>query len=289
MRIAQISDLHFVKATFNPLRLCSKRFIGVANWLIHRKNTLDKDLLTPLPQIFNDLKVDLILVGGDLTTTSLPSEFEMAHYFLSTIPQPKIFIPGNHDQYTAGAHRSKRFYRSFANPRKEISHPVEFFTLAEHRVEAHRLGNWGWCVALDTAPPTSFSTSNGLFSKALEAHLKEVLQLLEGERILMLNHFPFFQNDLPRHRLINGNALRAVVEKNPNIHLYLHGHTHRHSIADLQPSGLPLILDSGCPVQKNGTWNLIDLKDEGCVVQPWRFDETAWVGADSLSFAWRKS
>ncbi len=82
--------------------------------------------------------------------------------------------------------------------------------------------------------------------------------------------------------------MRAIIERYPNICLYLHGHTHRHTIADLQPNGLPIVLDSGCPIQKpHGTWNLIDLGEKECQVQCYRWSGFAWEGEERKSFPWR--
>lgn len=283
MRIVHISDLHFTRLSIHPLRLFSKRFVGLCNWIFLRKGEMDHAPLESLPQLWHSLGVEQILVAGDLTTTSLKSEFLAAREFFDQFEQPKLFIPGNHDHYTRGAYRQKRFYRFFTNP------PTEQFYLNVHGVEAHRIGSWGWCVVLDTAIPTCISCSHGLFSPQVEANLDALLKSLPpDEPILLMNHFPFFQNDSPAHRLVRGEQLRMLLEKYPNIRLYLHGHTHRHTIADLQSNRLPLILDSGCPVQKSqATWNLLDLSDQGCVVQAYQWKNTAWEPFRKESILWR--
>ncbi len=286
MKIVQISDVHFTRVDFNPLRLCLKRLAGTLNWLLFRKAECDHEPLSRLPELFQSLGIDLVLVGGDLTSTSLRSEFATARRYFNAISQPKIFIPGNHDQYTAGAYRQKRFYASFGNSRPGIEHRAEFFTLKEHGVEAHKIAPGWWCVALDNAPSTKISSSNGIFSETVERNLKEVLSLLPpNDSILLLNHFPFFQNSEPKHRLIHGERLRALVERTPRIRFYLHGHTHRHTIADLRPSGLPIILDSGCPIQTNhATWNLIDLQDSAAHVHAYHWDGADWKPFETHTF-----
>lgn len=286
MKIVQISDVHFTSVDFNPLNLCMKRLAGTFNWLLFRKNETDHAPLALLPDLFRSLNVDLVLVGGDLTSTSLRAEFKTARRYFDQMEQPKIFIPGNHDQYTPGAHREKRFYASFKNSRSAIEHRAEFFTLKEHGVEAHKISPEWWCVLLDNAPSTKITSSNGIFSETVEKHLEEVLQLLpEDASILLLNHFPFFQNGEPKHCLIGGERLRALVERHPRIRFYLHGHTHRHTIADLRPSGLPIILDSGCPVQKtNATWNLLDLTENDCSVHAYQWDGNEWKPFAKHSF-----
>lgn len=286
MKIVQISDVHFTRPNLNPFRLCPKRLIGTLNWLLFRKKESDHAPLAHLPALFQSLGVDLILVGGDLTSTSLPTEFATAKRFFDRIAQPKIFIPGNHDQYTSGAYREKRFYSFFKNLRPAVLHRAEFFTLKDHGVEAHNIAPGWWCVALDTAPATKLTSSNGVFSETAEQYLEELLALLpENDEILLLNHFPFFQNDRARHSLIGGERLRKLVESDSRIRLYLHGHTHRHTIADLRASGLPIVLDSGCPMQKKqATWNLIDLNDKKCTVQGYLWDGRSWNAFTEHSF-----
>src|SRR3989344_2908118 len=174
MRIAQISDFHFTHLTWNPLRLFSKRLLGNLNWLVNRKGGFSHEQLMELPALFSELKVDLILLGGDFTTTALREEYEKASHFVDSLSQPWIAIPGNHDHYTYRSWRKKHFYKYFSNPKKEIAHPVDFFTLAEHGVEAHRIQpNW-WLLALDTARATPFYSSQGLFGTPLEEYVREI-------------------------------------------------------------------------------------------------------------------
>jgi len=288
MRIVQISDLHFTRNTWNPLRFCSKRLAGIVNWFLFRQKWFSHEPLLALPSLLKSLDVDLILVCGDLTSTSLPREFEQAKDFFNQIPQHKLFIPGNHDQYTHGSHREKRFYRFFQNTPSTIQHPLQFFSLSQHGIEVHPLMPSWWCVALDTALPTSLTSSNGLFSSALEKYLEEVLQSLPiDDHVMVVNHFPFFENDLSLHRLIRGESLRAILERAPNVRLYLHGHTHRHTIADLRANNLPLILDSGCPIQKpHSTWNLIDCTNQGCTVKGYQWNGQEWTVFKEHSFNW---
>jgi 3',5'-cyclic AMP phosphodiesterase CpdA len=289
MRIAHVSDFHFTHLTWNPFRLLSKRLLGNLNWLFFRKKHFFDEQLDPLPALFRSLGVDLVLLGGDFTTTALKEEFEKALRFVKQIEQPWIAIPGNHDHYTQWSHRRKHYYRYFTNQRKEIAHPVEFFTLKEHGVEAHQITPDWWVIALDTSLATHPYSSEGLLSEKIEAHLEEVLQRIPADAsIVLLNHYPFFQNDEPRRRLKRGDALQALLRRHPRIRLYLHGHTHRHTVADLQQSGLPIILDSGsCAQGRKGAWNLIDLQSDGCSISTYRWDHT-WTKIRTEKFAWTR-
>lgn len=289
MRLVQISDLHFTHFPLNPFRHLSKRFLGTFNWLLFRKNELSIDQLLPLPQLFRDLDVDLVLFGGDFTTTALISEFEAAQQFVKQLSQPWLAVPGNHDKYTLRSDRNNHFYNYFPNFRKEIVHPVESYSLKEHKVEAHPLmKNW-WIVALDTALATNLYSSEGFFSQKIEQSLKEVLALLPStDSILLLNHYPFFQNDEPRRNLLRGKELQNIIAHDHRIRLYLHGHTHRHTLADLQPNHLPIVLDSGCSTHTTrGSWNLIDLTPTGCTIQAYQWKNSQWQKQRAETFSWK--
>ncbi len=290
MRIAHISDFHFTHITWNPFRLFSKRILGNLNWVFTRKGQFSEEQLAPLPELFDQLKVDLVLLGGDLSTTSLLEEFEKAARFVKRISQPWIAVPGNHDRYTYRSSRQNHFYRYFTNKRKEISHPVEFFTLKDYGIEVHPIGPNGWIIALDTTRATNLYSSQGLFSEKLEAYLEEALALIpKNDPVLLFNHYPFFLNDESRRNLVRGEALQALLKRHPRIRLYLHGHTHRHTIADLQPNHLPVILDSGSAAEgKNGSWNLIELTPSGCTVDVYRWNEN-WNKLRTESFAWTRN
>jgi 3',5'-cyclic AMP phosphodiesterase CpdA len=289
MRIAQVSDFHFTHLTWNPLRLLSKRALGNFNWIMSRKRHFFEEQLDPLPGLFETLGVDLILLGGDFTTTALTEEFGKATRFIKRFKQPWLATPGNHDRYTKHSCRNKHFYRYFTNKRAEISDPIEFFTLKDHRIEAHKIAD-GWrVITLDTAMATPLHSAEGIFSEKLESYLKEVLNLIpQNESIILLTHYPFFLNDVKRHNLLRGDALQKVLESDPRIRLYLHGHTHRHTVADLQISNLPIVLDSGsCAQGRKGAWNLIDLKPEGCTISTYRWDHK-WTKTRTEEFPWTR-
>ena len=289
MRVAQISDLHFTHLTFNPFRLFSKRALGHLNWFFRRKKQFFEDQLTPLPKLLEELKVDFVLLGGDFSTTAMKEEFMKAKDWADKVKQPYFAIPGNHDHYTKKSCRNKHFYRYFTNKRMQVEHPVQFFTLKKHRIEAHKLKERWWLIALDTAMATQLRSSEGIFSHKLESYLEEVLQLIPKEdQIIMINHFPFFQNDVKKHNLIRGEELQKILEKHPHIRMYLHGHTHRHIVADLQVSNLPIVLDSGSSAQgRKGAWNLIDIDEKGCKVSTYRWDHR-WKNTRVEKFVWTR-
>ena len=72
------------------------------------------------------LNPDHILITGDLTTTALPAEFRACRWELGPWlqdPQKTTIIPGNHDRYTLGAHRDRRFEQYFGKFAPASSYP----------------------------------------------------------------------------------------------------------------------------------------------------------------------
>jgi 3',5'-cyclic AMP phosphodiesterase CpdA len=208
------------------------------------------------------------VITGDLSVTSHPKEFSEAALFvqnLRSLGLETFVIPGNHDHYTRSAFKSRLFYDFFPND-----------WLKDHLVMKQQIAaNW-WFVGLDTALATSWISSRGEFSEEIEERLISILdEIPDHHFVIMANHFPFFQNESPRKVLSRGNDLKHILSKHPKVKFYLHGHTHRHCIADLRSSNLPIIIDSGStPKGDTGAWNLISLEPNRCSVDVFRFNET---------------
>ena len=277
MRIAHLSDLHFSHFTLSPLQFFSKRWLGNLNLLVKRKKEFDCARLEQLSELFKSLKVDLLLISGDLSTTSHPREFEKAKAFVTAVEQAGIrviVLPGNHDQYTKRSYKKQLFYRYF---------PSELKTA---KVAVTPLENNWFLIAIDSACATSLTSSCGFFSPEAENKLAQLLcELPKGASALLVNHYPLFNPDGSRRALIRAEHLRALLVQHPTIKLYLHGHTHRQTIADLRPNGLPIILDSGSIThKKQGSWHLLDLEKDRGIVHPYRWQNETWHKTEERRF-----
>ncbi|MDE3055951.1 MAG: metallophosphoesterase [Verrucomicrobiota bacterium] len=283
MRIAHLSDLHYAHFPWNLLRLCSKRFLGVFNWLSTRRSRFSYEPLESLPGLFRDLGVDLVLFGGDFTTTALEEEYAKAASFVQKLSLPWFAVPGNHDHYTGASVQKELFYRSFSHPKSPFP-----WTLKKERIELQPLAENWWLVALDTAVPTSLISSRGLFTEQQEHYFEEILgKIPKGDSLICLAHYPFFPQPSRRRELEGKERLRALLERSPQVRLYLQGHTHRHAIADLQESSLPILLDSGSCTQKEGSWNIIDLMSDHCAVSAYHWRKGAWTPFRKEIIPWK--
>lgn len=294
-RLAHISDLHFSKPSWNPFQFCSKRWLGNLNYLLSRKNALKPENLTTLFPVFHEYKVDAVLITGDLTSTSHEEEFSLAKQFIDSLQLEKFNVftlPGNHDQYTKKAYRNQLFYQFFNTHYSPSNDSLTSLSLKENKMTAAHLGHGWWLLALDTAIATSLISSNGYFSPNLEQTLEKALKEIPSDHhVILLNHFPIFSNESSRKSLIRKEALKNLLERFPQVKLFLHGHTHRHTIADLRSSSLPIFLDSGSTARREGgTWNLIEMNSSGCDVEVFKSRNSIgyaeWESAGRSSFKW---
>lgn len=295
-RLAHISDLHFSQLSWNPAQFLSKRWIGNANLLLRRLREFQHDKVFKLIDHFQKESVDYVLISGDLSTTSLSSEFAKASEFLSQLKAlgiEVVTLPGNHDHYTKKDYKNKTFYQFFDSYFCKEDSPLAGYNLKDHKVTVKKLKQDWWLVALDTAIATPLLACHGNFTTEIEATLRKVLsEIPEGGSVILANHFPLFTSDHVHKHLIRDGALRDLLHQFPKVRFYLHGHTHRHCIADLRNAGLPILLDSGCTAhEEKGTWNLLDFSEQTCTVKAFRWSpsdkaEWDWNEKTQASFEW---
>lgn len=264
LRIAHLSDPHFSHITYNPSQLLSKRWLGNCNLILYRHNVYRTAHLVHVPKLVTDLGVEAVFITGDLSTTSLDEEFAKGRVFVDSFPMPVYVLPGNHDCYTKEAEHKGRFYHYFPAP-----------DLQKKRVQHSPLGKgWHW-VALDCAVATALIYSYGQFFPEMERELDAVLeQIPKDQRVIIGNHFPLLTTERPRHDLRGAHALQKILKRHPQVKLYLHGHDH---IPARVTDELPLIFNSGsCTHTPGGTFDVIDLFEDRCVVRHFLSHKEAW-------------
>lgn len=293
LRIAHISDLHCAAPNWDPTQLLSKRWLGNLNVLFSRKSSFDPYCISTLIPHFRKEKVQVIAITGDLSSTSHPDEFKMAKELIDSLTEEGFAVytlPGNHDQYTKHAEKEHLFYNFFS----PLYAPDSKFSLKDDKVSSAYLGNSWWIMGLDNAYASSLVSANGKFSIEAEQALKQALtEIPKDHSVILINHFSPFGNVSARKLLFRKEDLLAILREFPCIKLFLHGHTHRHAIADLRGNNLPIICDAGSTAfKKTGTWNLIDIKKDQCTIQAYRQrvieDETSWEPFSTQNFLWKK-
>jgi Calcineurin-like phosphoesterase len=243
VRIVHLSDIHFWRYAFHPLRLLSKRLLGTASLFLGRGRRFRLERVPELIERVRSLGADHLLITGDLTTTALPGEFHHAKTALSALlhdPAKVTIIPGNHDRYTLRSHRSRRFEQYFGSFAPE--------------------GEYPWLRAIDgqTAILGLDPTRAGVSARGKLPHrqLLAALALVQtGDRstnLVVACHYPVaappeYERKLARKPIVNATALVDWL-RTIGPHIYCCGHVH--AAWAFRPPEVPnqLCLNAGAPV-----------------------------------------
>jgi 3',5'-cyclic AMP phosphodiesterase CpdA len=279
VRLVHLSDIHVWRYAFNPLRLLSKRVVGMVGLLGGRARRFRLERLNDVVTRVRALAPDHVLITGDLTTTALRSEFRAARFALSSLlsdPTRATVVPGNHDRYTRGAVRSRTFEAFFGEFAGAPSYP--------------------WLRALDdqTAilgldPTRSHLSARGYLPPDQLAKAEALIAdpANRPRRLILASHYPvlappFYQAELDFKRLKNAGEVRGWL-KDLDPHVYCCGHVH--AAWAYVPPELPnhLCLNSGAPLMRDPTgfrlpgFLEIDLDDAAVRVVHHAWTGVGWI------------
>lgn len=197
MLICQISDMH-IKSRGK----LSYRVVDTSAFL---ERCVDHILaLKPRP--------DIVIASGDLTDFGRPEEYVHLRELLAPLAMPIYMIPGNHDQ-------RENLIAAFP----DHAHLRQTLPFIQYAIEEYPLR----ILALDTVIPFE---SGGTLCAARLAWLQEKLdQAPERPTVIVMHHPPFktFIGHMDRIGLANAEALRAIVQRHPQVERILCGHLHR--------------------------------------------------------------
>ena len=117
MRIAHLSDLHlYVPGSVRAVDLLTRRAAGALN-LLYRRSLHQVDVVRAAVRAVLEADVDHVVITGDLSNLALEPEFQLAEEVLAPLGggDRLSVIPGNHDWYTYGAVRRRRFESHFSS------------------------------------------------------------------------------------------------------------------------------------------------------------------------------
>ena len=221
-----------------------------------------------LRQIVRDVDrhhADHLIVSGDLTAYALEEEFDGARAALEPLASDRSrcsIIPGNHDTYTPGTIRDRRFERRFGHllesdlPATTREGPFPFVHLLDGAA----------VIGLKSARvPIVPGASFGVIGRRQLEGLDEILkspELLGRAVLVVVHHAPLTQAGKPdriNHGLVDADALLSRLP-GPRFAV-LHGHIH-HRYHHPATQSRPHIFGAGSSTQagREGYW-LIDVRD----------------------------
>ncbi len=291
MKIAHLSDLHLLALEgASPLRLLNKRITGWANLKLRREHEHQAWAVRAVARAIRARDdVDHVVITGDLTNLSLDGEFDAARAFLKDElgldPARVSIIPGNHDAYTHGAWRTRRFERFFA---EYITSDLRGATglVDEPAFPFVRLRGPAAIIGLSSAVPRPPGMASGKLGKLQLLALHALLAHAEvrARTPVILLHHPWHRPPNPAKALLNGledaGELHQVLD-GLRAGLLLHGHLHvrvhrtiptaRGRIDAIGATSASLAIDAA---DRRAGYNLYHVDDAGLArVEAFRLDD----------------
>lgn len=229
MRIVHLSDLHAVcRPRLGELRP-DKRLLGTFNHYLRRAREHDWTRVQRAVARTQLLTPDLVLITGDLATTSQPAEFAQALATLAPLVADTrfelLYVPGNHDHYVARAAGYAALCAAFHTLNRGRWQLADLPLV--HDVSGLRL------VLVNQARPGRLYLSDGALappaSATLAAHFADPQFKQKQRRVGLVAHFPLADalgQPLGRRRGCQGDAVLQQAFKQGVIDLAFCGHIH---------------------------------------------------------------
>ena len=245
MRIAHLSDIHLGKLeNIRPWRFIGKRLTGGLNLLLYRGATHDNAVAKQALREIVAHAVDHVIITGDLSNMAFESEFAAARTLLAPLEDRLSVVPGNHDYYTYGSVRKRRFESFFADwmrsdlPNGDATYPY-----------VKLLGGVA-IVGVNSSIPSPPTFAVGRVDSEQLASLQRLLASKElvGRFVIAALHHHLvsprvtsyskeFFRELRNHREVTAVLLEGGVD------LVVHGHNHQYGVHALgRPDGGRMII-----------------------------------------------
>ncbi|NVB41359.1 metallophosphoesterase [Pseudenhygromyxa sp. WMMC2535] len=225
LRFLHCSDIHLLSLRgVGPHRFLNKRLTGGVNLMLKRGKHHSEALFDRTVERAHELGVDRLVITGDLSNLALEREFEHIGEKLAGAGLPVTVIPGNHDAYTRGAVRSRRFEAmlgQFMAGERLGDGDDTYYPFVQRYGEVALIG-------VSTAQASMPLYAVGTVGAPQLVRLAEILRALgdEGVSRIVLIHHPVMPGvALPRHNLLDLEAFGEVIAQ-CGAELVLHGHEH---------------------------------------------------------------
>jgi 3',5'-cyclic AMP phosphodiesterase CpdA len=236
LRVAHLSDLHLLSLDGAvPFRLLNKRITGYANIMFRRGSIHKPFAVRAAARELRRLDIDHLVITGDVSNLALETEFDLVRRFLEDdvglSPDRVSLVPGNHDVYTRGSLRTKRFTRFFEPfltsdlPGIVVGDGLGAFPYVQLRGPLAFIG-------LSTAIPRLPLVASGFLGSPQLRALARIVEHPDvvGRMPVVLQHHPWHNPTDRAKRLLQGlGDAEAEASSLDSLSrgLLLHGHLHR--------------------------------------------------------------
>lgn len=270
MRFLHCSDVHMTEryAELPWLRLGWRRWLALLELSLGGRAKAYQRAPDTLAAIARDMerhRADHFILSGDVTAYALEGEFQMARDALGALAEDRrrcTIIPGNHDVFTPGSHRTGRFARYFG-------HLLES-DFPEHRREGafpfvRCVGEEAAVVGLSSARvPFMPGMAHGTIGRAQLDGLAAIVAdpRLSGRALLVVvHHAPLTEAGRADHYFHGLRDAEDLFRLLPGPrYAVLHGHIH-HRYHHPATAERPHVFGAGSSTQagREGYW-LIDVQ-----------------------------
>lgn len=223
LRFVHVSDIHLLDLSgVRPWHYLNKRIAGRLNLAVRRGGQHDGAIFEAAMARAAGLGAERVVITGDLTNLSLPSEFAHVRARLDAAGLPFTIIPGNHDAYVEDAVTCELFRRHLGVYMEGERHGAAPFPFVQRHDDVALVG-------VSTAVPTAAFDATGLVGHDQLERLDAMLAETGAAglcRIVLIHHPPVEGVSKPRHELLDLAEFAAVIARR-GAELVLHGHEHR--------------------------------------------------------------
>lgn len=276
MKIAHVSDLHLLDLEGAvPMRLFNKRITGYVNLRFHRKSVHKPFAVEASLRELRKIGVDHVVVTGDVSNLALEREFDLVRRVLDRelgmSPDQVSMVPGNHDTYTGGAFRTKRFARAFSDCM------TSDLPIADGPFPYVRLRGPVAIIGLSTAVPRPPLVAAGEFGTRQLDALRRLLEHPEvrSRTPVLLQHHPWHNPPERLRRMLEGlydAREQAELLQQVSRGLLLHGHLHRrvHRILSTNMGHIDAVGATSASLlhereDRMAGFNLYEIDDDGAI------------------------
>ena len=237
LSFAQVSDVHF-----------STRNVNTSFKLTAESPRILDDVVEQINETPN---LNFVMFTGDLIDRPFEKELNAALPHVEKIKYPWYFVFGNHDP-CVGGFLTKEVYMDILKAHNEnFNFEKPYYSFVPRK--GYKV------IGLDTII-TSRLTSNGEITKEQLTWLDGELKNSKNDVVLIFMHVPIIE-PFPSagHRLLNADAVQAVIEKYKNPIAVFQGHYHANKIT--QHDNV-LYVNSPSLVSYPNAFRIINIKNE---------------------------